>query len=64
MGFLLGWFKHLGHSNGDDKKIIRQMELMSLQGYNGFRGESPDRLDAYVWGCYVLANLNCELPNR
>lgn len=50
--------KHLGHSNGDDKKIIRQMELMSLQGYNGFRGESPDRLDAYVWGCYVLANLN------
>ncbi len=32
--------------------------LLSLQGYNGFRGESPDRLDAYVWGCYVLANLN------
>lgn len=50
--------KHLGHSNFEDKAILRQMDLMSLNGYNGFRGESPDRLDAYVWGCYVLANLN------
>lgn len=38
-------------------ELIKQMQLMTYNGYNGAKGESPDRLDAFVWGVYHLSNL-------
>lgn len=37
--------------------LENQMLLLTTQGYQGAAGESPDRLDAFVWGCYELLNL-------
>lgn len=39
------------------KPIKRQLELMTTNGYLGFKGESPDRADAMIWGVYHLANI-------
>lgn len=39
---------------GGFEKLQRQMRLLSERGFNGNNGESPDRLDAFVWGCYEL----------
>lgn len=44
----------VGHNYGE---IKTQMMLMTHQGYQGKKGESPDRLDALVWGIYYLGNL-------
>ena len=41
-------------------KLERQMRLMTNRGYLGDRGESPDRLDAMVWGCYELFDLKSK----
>lgn len=38
--------------------IENQMLLMTTNGYMGADGESPDRLDAMVWGCYELLKIN------
>lgn len=35
-------------------KLERQLRLMTDKGYMGNKGESPDRLDAMVWGAYEL----------
>ncbi len=37
--------------------LENQMLLLTTQGYQGAQGESPDRLDAFVWGCYELLGL-------
>lgn len=37
--------------------LENQMLLLTTQGYQGATGESPDRLDAFVWGCYELLGL-------
>lgn len=37
--------------------LENQMLLLTTQGYQGAAGESPDRLDAFVWGCYELLGL-------
>ena len=39
------------------KRLQDQMILMTSNGFEGNRGESPDRLDAFVWGCYKLLNI-------
>lgn len=39
------------------KKLERQMRLLTHRGFLGSRGESPDRLDACVWGVYYLADI-------
>lgn len=39
------------------EKLESQMLLLTTQGYQGAQGESPDRLDAFVWGCYELFGL-------
>ena len=44
----------IGHTYG---ALKTQMMLMTSQGYQGKKGESPDRLDALVWGVYYLGNL-------
>ena len=38
-------------------KLARQMRLMTIKGYKGSLGESPDRLDACVWALYDLAEI-------
>lgn len=38
-------------------QLENQMLLLTTQGYQGANGESPDRLDSFVWGCYELLNL-------
>lgn len=38
-------------------KLENQMLLLTIQGYQGEAGESPDRLDSFVWGCYELLDL-------
>lgn len=38
-------------------KLTRQMRLLTTKGFMGARGESPDRLDACVWGVYELAEI-------
>lgn len=38
--------------------IENQMLLLTTNGYMGAAGESPDRLDAMVWGCYELLKIN------
>ena len=52
----IGLISHL--PKADDSKIVRQMKLMTQKGYLGERGESPDRLDAYVWAVYELKQLS------
>lgn len=42
------------------EKIERQMRLMTDRGFIGSRGESPDRLDAMVWGCYYLFDIKSK----
>lgn len=42
----------------DDSKLVRQMKLITQKGFLGERGESPDRLDAYVWAVYELKGLS------
>lgn len=37
--------------------LENQMLLLTTQGYQGASGESPDRLDAFVWGVYDLLGL-------
>lgn len=54
----LGKIKLLDTENSNYKHLIRQMSLMTTQGYIGPRGESPDALDAFVWGIYYLADLS------
>lgn len=52
---------HMGkvkHINSGFQKLQRQMELTTNKGYMGASGESPDRLDAYVWAVYHLAGLS------
>lgn len=41
----------------DLPKLARQMRLITHKGFAGSRGESPDRLDALVWGVYELAEI-------
>lgn len=41
----------------DFSKLVKQMKLITQSGYAGAKGESPDRLDAFVWGIYYLAEL-------
>lgn len=38
-------------------KLRRQMELTTLRGYLGPRGESPDSLDAAIWAVYHLMGI-------
>lgn len=38
-------------------ELERQMKLTTNLGFMGTKGESPDRLDAFVWGVYRLANI-------
>lgn len=38
-------------------KLARQMRLLTHRGFMGSKGESPDRLDACVWGVYHLADI-------
>lgn len=45
----------LANTNRD--KLVRQMKRLTNMGYLGAKGESPDRLDAMVWGVYTLFNL-------
>lgn len=40
------------------KTLAKQMRNMTQGGYKGARGESPDRLDACVWGVYDLAGIS------
>lgn len=39
------------------KKLARQMNLATMKGFLGNKGESPDRLDAFVWAVYYLENI-------
>lgn len=41
----------------DFNKLIRQMKLITHKGFIGIKGESPDRVDAFVWGVFYLADL-------
>lgn len=41
----------------DFPKLEDQMLLLTSKGYQGLPGESPDRLDAFVWGVYELLGL-------
>lgn len=38
-------------------KLRRQMELTTLRGYLGPKGESPDALDAAIWAIYYLMDI-------
>lgn len=38
-------------------KLQRQMELTTLRGYLGPKGESPDALDAAIWAVYYLMDI-------
>lgn len=43
--------------NSELESLKRQCELITNKGFLGAKGESPDRLDAFVWGVYYLANI-------
>lgn len=45
------------HINGGSDVLERQMTRVTSQGFKGAAGESPDRVDAYVWGAIHLFNL-------
>lgn len=38
-------------------KLKRQMQLTTLRGYLGPKGESPDALDAAIWAVYYLMDI-------
>lgn len=38
--------------------LFTQMKKLTNRGYNGQKGESPDRLEAMEWGVYDLFNLS------
>lgn len=41
-------------------ELRRQAFNLTNRGYMGVKGESPDRLDALVWGIYFLFNLSLK----
>lgn len=53
----LGGSGRIKHLIGRLDTLERQMQLMTLQGYKGPKGASPDRVDAYVWAVSHLAEL-------
>ena len=54
----LAYQNKIRHINGGFPLLERQMKLTTTIGYQGPKGESPDRLDAMVWGIYALAGLS------
>lgn len=44
--------------NENRQKLERQMKRLTNKGYLGAKGESPDRLDALVWGVYELFGIS------
>ena len=46
------------HICGGSAKLENQMARMTNQGFHGAPGESPDRVDAYVWGFIDLFGLD------
>ena len=46
------------HICGGSAKLENQMARMTNQGFKGAPGESPDRVDAYVWGFIDLFGLD------
>jgi hypothetical protein len=46
------------HICGGSQKLENQMSRMTNQGFVGAPGESPDRVDAYVWGFIELFGLS------
>lgn len=52
----IGKIKFLGELK-DYSDLVRQMRLMNSQGFLGASGESPDSVDALVWGMFDLFNL-------
>ena len=40
------------------ENIFLQMKKLTNKGYNGLKGESPDRFEALEWACYDLFNIN------
>ena len=46
------------HICGGSPKLENQMARMTNQGFHGAPGESPDRVDAYVWGFVDLFGLD------
>lgn len=44
-------------ANENREHLIRQMRRLTNMGYLGAKGESPDRLDALVWGVYDLLGI-------
>lgn len=53
---LMGLEKVLIYENAS-KKLFSQMKKLTTRGYQGIKGESPDRLDAMIWAIYHLNNL-------
>lgn len=53
----LGGTGRVRHLVGKLDVLERQMQLMTIQGYRGPKGASPDRVDAYVWAISHLAEL-------
>lgn len=53
----LGKIKLLDNELSNIKELIKQMDKMTLNGFLGVKGESPDAVDAMVWGVYDLCNL-------
>lgn len=45
-------------ANQNRESLVRQMRRLTNMGYFGVKGESPDRLDALVWGVYDLLGIN------
>lgn len=43
--------------NENRHHLLNQMKRLTNKGYIGKKGESPDRLDAMVWGCYDLLGI-------
>lgn len=54
----LAYLNKIKHINGGHPLLERQMKLTTSQGFKGAIGESADRLDAMVWACYDLLNIN------
>ncbi|HOT62858.1 MAG TPA: hypothetical protein PLU93_08350, partial [Treponemataceae bacterium] len=46
------------HICGGSPNLENQMARMTNQGFHGAPGESPDRVDAYVWGFFDLFGLD------
>lgn len=54
----LGQMGRITHICGGSAKLENQMSRMTNQGFIGAPGESPDRVDAYVWGFIDLFGLD------